>query len=221
MRRALRVAVDQQRAGARPRDATHDRCFDPGGTRRADEGRELRCTIERECEALRAGRLLAKIGRGDRFELAFDAGFALLEKAPGQAGGVALLGVGESSDAYHMSSPHPQGLGAKLAMQRALESAGRWPEAKAALGSALAIAPNEPLILNFLGYAKLEHGEDLGTVPPGFTDTMVRAGLLSYQVFYFSEREDVWMPPHAYRREAMVCASTHAREGSMVCSTAT
>lgn len=43
----------------------------------------------------------------------------------------------------------------------ALESADRWPEAKAALGSAIAMAPNEPLILNFLGYAKLEHGEDL------------------------------------------------------------
>lgn len=52
-------------------------------------------------------------------------------------------------------------------------------------------------------------GEDLGTVPPGFSDTMVRAGLLSYQVFYFSEQDGVWMPPHAYRREAMVCASTH------------
>jgi tetratricopeptide (TPR) repeat protein len=43
----------------------------------------------------------------------------------------------------------------------ALEQAGRWPEAKAVLGSAIAIAPNEPLVLNFLGYAKLEHGEDL------------------------------------------------------------
>lgn len=52
-------------------------------------------------------------------------------------------------------------------------------------------------------------GEDLGTVPPGFTDTMVRAGLLSYQVFYFSEEGEVWRPPHAYRREATVCASTH------------
>ncbi len=52
-------------------------------------------------------------------------------------------------------------------------------------------------------------GEDLGTVAPGFTDTMVRAGLLSYQVFYFTDRDGVWMPPHAYRREAMVCASTH------------
>jgi len=52
-------------------------------------------------------------------------------------------------------------------------------------------------------------GEDLGTVPPGFTDTMVRAGLLSYQVFYFTEQGGVWMQPHEYRREALVCASTH------------
>ena len=36
-------------------------------------------------------------------------------------------------------------------------------EAKAALASALAMAPNEPLVLNFLGYAKLQHGEDLDT----------------------------------------------------------
>jgi tetratricopeptide (TPR) repeat protein len=47
-----------------------------------------------------------------------------------------------------------------LLQANALESAGRWPEAKAALGAAIGMAPNEPLILNFLGYAKLEHGED-------------------------------------------------------------
>jgi 3-oxoacyl-[acyl-carrier-protein] synthase I len=34
-----------------------------------------------------------------------------------------LLGIGESSDAHHMSSPHPQGAGARLAMQAALDSA--------------------------------------------------------------------------------------------------
>jgi 3-oxoacyl-[acyl-carrier-protein] synthase-1 len=36
---------------------------------------------------------------------------------------VSMLGVGESSDAYHVSSPHPDGDGAALAMRRALEAA--------------------------------------------------------------------------------------------------
>jgi Flp pilus assembly protein TadD len=48
-----------------------------------------------------------------------------------------------------------------LLQASALQSANRWPEAKAALGSAIAMAPNEPIVLNFLGYAKLVHGEDL------------------------------------------------------------
>ena len=52
-------------------------------------------------------------------------------------------------------------------------------------------------------------GEDLGTLPPGFTDTIVRAGLLSYQVLYFGHTGTAFQPPEAYRREALVCASTH------------
>lgn len=43
--------------------------------------------------------------------------------------GVALLGVGESSDAHHMTAPHPEGLGARMAMARALASAGLGPDA--------------------------------------------------------------------------------------------
>lgn len=34
-----------------------------------------------------------------------------------------VRGIGESSDAYHIAAPHPEGLGAQLAMSRALESA--------------------------------------------------------------------------------------------------
>lgn len=45
------------------------------------------------------------------------AGFALLEKA---GRGPWLLGYGESSDAHHMSTPHPEGLGARRALQEAL-----------------------------------------------------------------------------------------------------
>ncbi|WP_369434677.1 beta-ketoacyl synthase N-terminal-like domain-containing protein [Psychromonas sp. MME1] len=36
---------------------------------------------------------------------------------------IALLGVGDSSDAHHISAPHPQGLGAISAMQKALHDA--------------------------------------------------------------------------------------------------
>jgi 3-oxoacyl-[acyl-carrier-protein] synthase-1 len=53
------------------------------------------------------------------------AAFALLER-PLRANGdaVLLLGTGESSDAHHMSSPHPEGLGARLAIEGALSAAG-------------------------------------------------------------------------------------------------
>ena len=37
---------------------------------------------------------------------------------------IELLGIGETSDAYHMSAPHPEGLGAEAAMRAALADAG-------------------------------------------------------------------------------------------------
>ena len=37
---------------------------------------------------------------------------------------VELLGIGETSDAHHMSAPHPEGLGAEAAMRTALADAG-------------------------------------------------------------------------------------------------
>ncbi len=52
-------------------------------------------------------------------------GYAVLERADaGPASKLQLLGYGESSDAHHMSAPHPEGLGARLAMQAALQRAG-------------------------------------------------------------------------------------------------
>ena len=61
----------------------------------------------------------------DGISIGEAAAFALLERVPEHLDGnaVLLLGVGESSDAHHMSSPHPDGLGARMAMQQALESA--------------------------------------------------------------------------------------------------
>jgi 3-oxoacyl-[acyl-carrier-protein] synthase I len=66
------------------------------------------------------------------FDLARDglsigeaAAFVLLERAPDRpsAGSLLLLGAGESSDAWHMSAPHPEGRGASAAMRAALGAA--------------------------------------------------------------------------------------------------
>ena len=76
----------------------------------------LELTSRGPCRPFDADRNGLSIGEG--------AGFALVERPSSrQEAGVLLLGVGESGDAYHMSAPHPDGLGSRLAMQRALETA--------------------------------------------------------------------------------------------------
>jgi 3-oxoacyl-[acyl-carrier-protein] synthase-1 len=60
----------------------------------------------------------------DGLSLGEAGGFAVLERASAGDDALQLRGYGESSDAHHMSSPHPQGLGAQMAMSRALASAG-------------------------------------------------------------------------------------------------
>ena len=59
----------------------------------------------------------------DGISIGEAAGFALLETTTESNSGVVLQGYGESSDAYHMSTPHPEGRGAKNAMQIALDNA--------------------------------------------------------------------------------------------------
>jgi 3-oxoacyl-[acyl-carrier-protein] synthase I len=77
----------------------------------------LQLTSKNPCRPYDASRDGISIGEG--------AAFALLERSASPASGtVMVLGVGESSDAYHMSSPHPEGLGARLAMEAALRSSG-------------------------------------------------------------------------------------------------
>ena len=65
----------------------------------------------------------------DGISIGEAAAFALIER-PGAvptndaSPATHLAGYGESSDAHHMSSPHPEGAGAQQAMRRALASAG-------------------------------------------------------------------------------------------------
>ena len=74
----------------------------------------------------------------------------------------------EAADAFGRSIALANAQGLKsdvwsllLLQANALEEANRWPQAKAALQQALALAPDQPLLLNFMGYAMLERGEDM------------------------------------------------------------
>ncbi|KVZ46140.1 3-oxoacyl-ACP synthase [Burkholderia ubonensis] len=64
----------------------------------------------------------------DGISIGEAAAFALVERVPApdalDDSAVLLLGIGESSDAHHMSSPHPDGRGARAAIEQALASAG-------------------------------------------------------------------------------------------------
>jgi len=76
----------------------------------------LELVSARPCKPFSAARDGISIGEA--------AGFMLLERS---GEGIRVAGYGESSDAHHMSSPHPQGRGAAAAMRSALEMAGLAP----------------------------------------------------------------------------------------------
>jgi 3-oxoacyl-[acyl-carrier-protein] synthase-1 len=69
------------------------------------------------------------IRRKVRLSIGEAGAFILLEKSAeaARSNGVVLLGYGESGDGYHMSHPHPEGLGAVSAMRESLRRAGLVP----------------------------------------------------------------------------------------------
>ncbi|SFQ19084.1 beta-ketoacyl-[acyl-carrier-protein] synthase family protein [Variovorax sp. 770b2] len=83
----------------------------------------LELVSKEPCRPFDAGRNGISLGEA--------AGFALVERVQtgADASALHLLGYGEASDAHHMSTPHPEGLGAERALDEALARAGLAPEA--------------------------------------------------------------------------------------------
>lgn len=83
------------------------------------QGFEALQALDREpCRPFAKDRLGISIGEGGAFALVERHGDAR----------VLVEGVGETSDAYHVSAPHPEGRGAGEAMAAALRQAGRRPD---------------------------------------------------------------------------------------------
>lgn len=134
------------------------------------------------------------------------AGFALIER-DGDARAPRLIGYGESSDAYHMSTPHPEGLGARLALADALERAG--------------IGPGDVDYVNLHGTATLKNDEVEAALladlfPPtvrasstkGFTGhTLGAAGILEAVITLTAMEEGIVPATLNSRESEAVCAA--------------
>ena len=115
-----------QRQGVRAGGAA-----DPGRARRCRAGRRRRHPVRQRAVRLQlagAGLGGRRAGRSTRSATACrwaKPAVSRCSNAPTPATpALQLRGYGESSDAHHMSAPHPEGLGAQLAMRDALARAG-------------------------------------------------------------------------------------------------
>lgn len=65
------------------------------------------------------------------------------------------------------------------------------------------------LKLESLRHRALVIGEDLGTVPQGFQDTLSEAGVVGMDVLWFARDKTGFLPPRKWRPDAIAMTSTH------------
>jgi tetratricopeptide (TPR) repeat protein len=148
------------------------------GQKQTEEALELLRAIPRD-DALASGVLDAQVrilSDSKRFNDAFAIASGAANKPGASVSDFSRLGDvyqamkrhNEAAAAYGkaIALANVQGLRTQLwplylLQANAFEEAGRWPETKQALQQGLALAPDQPLLLNFMGYAQLEHGENV------------------------------------------------------------
>lgn len=125
-------------------------------------------------------------------------------------GGVQLTGVGESSDAHHISAPCPDGSGAEAAMRGALASAGRAPGEIDYINLHGTATPLNDA-MESLAISRLfgPDGDEAANRPPAVSSTKALTGHTLgacgalEAAFCWLTLEHGRLPPHATPREAL------------------
>lgn len=129
----------------------------------------------------------------DRDGISIGEGAALLLVERAGDGSSRLLGVGESADGYHMSSPDPEGRGARAAMTAALTEAGLEPHAVDHINAHGTGTPQ-----NDAAEARAIHdlfGDQVPVVSTkGYTGHLLAAGGATEAIFGIFSLERGWVP---------------------------
>ena len=152
----------------------------------------LESTSPEICQPLSRNRRGINIGEG--------AALFLMAK---EAGPVALLGVGESSDAHHISAPEPEGRGAEAAMRAALADAGLVPTDIGYLNLHATATPKNDAMESLAVARVFESGVAVSGTKPMTGHALGAAGALEAAFCWLALTDPAGrLPPHVWDGEA-------------------
>lgn len=117
-------------------------------------------------------------------------------------GPVRLAGYGESSDAHHISAPHPKGVGAESAMQQALDMAGITAESIDYLNFHGTATEQNDKMEAIAAYKVLGNDIACSSTKPLTGHTLAAAGSIEAAFCWLGlQRNDGLIPPHLWDHE--------------------
>lgn len=129
----------------------------------------------------------------------------LSQAAAGAEPPIALLGGGASSDAHHISAPHPEGLGAQQAMRKALAAAGVAAEEIDYLNLHGTATQHNDAMESLAMQAVFPHGVPCSSTKPLSGHTLGAAGALEAAFCWLTlsaYNRDQRLPPHLWDGQA-------------------
>lgn len=149
----------------------------------------LASTSQERTNPLSAHRCGINIGEG--------AALFLMSRETPDANGVCLAGVGESSDAYHISSPDPAGVGGEMALRAALDDAGIDADAIGYVNLHATATPKNDEMEAAMMARVFPRGVPVSGTKPFTGHTLGAASATELGLLYLMlTRDDMPMPPH-------------------------